>query len=148
MPLQTGAHVKHLLKSEWVTATMEDNFRAQFPEVTLPPYDGYVTRLTRKWVRDEAENMLLIYGTYDPWSGGAMAEPTQATSARFFVPGANHGAAISGLDDAEQAAALAHASRMFGVPPTMTMMRQAAEASQRRDAILGRTMQQVTLRRL
>jgi hypothetical protein len=146
--LQTGAHVKELLKSEWVTATMEDNFRAQFPEVTLPPYDGYVTRMTRKWVREKAENMLLIYGQFDPWSGGAMDEPHQATSARFFVPGANHGAAISGLGDAEQAEALAHASRMFGVPPAMTMMRRAAAASQRRDAILGHTMQQVMLRRL
>jgi PS-10 peptidase S37 len=146
--LQVGAHVKDLLTSDWATDTMEDNFHAQFPEVTLPAYDGYVTRLVRKWVREDAENVLLIYGQYDPWSGGAMDQPQQATSARYFVPGANHGASISGLAEAERTAAIAHAARMFGVSPVMTMMKRAAAANERRNAILGRTMQRVMLRRM
>jgi hypothetical protein len=146
--LQIGAHIKDLLKSEWATATMEDNFRDQFPAVELPAYDGYVTRLVRKWVREEAENMLLIYGQYDPWSGGAMDEPVQASSARYFVPGANHGAGISGLPAAQQADAIARASQMFGVPAAMPMMRQAADAANRRDEIIGRKMQRVMTTRL
>ncbi len=144
--LQIGSHIKDLLVSEWATDTMEDNFRAQFPEVELPQYEGYVTRVVRKWVREEAENMLFIYGQYDPWSGGAMDEPEQASSARFFVPGANHGASIGGLDEAEQEVALEHAARMFGVQPEMPMMRQAASAVAQRNAILQHKVQQVMMR--
>jgi hypothetical protein len=146
--LQVGAHIKDLLKSEWVTATMEDNFRDEFPAVELPTYDGYITRRVRRWVREDAENMLLVYGQYDPWSGGAMDEPERPSSARYFVPGANHGAGISGLPAAAQADAIARAAQMFGVPAAMPMMRRAAEAVERRDEILGRTMQRVMLRRL
>lgn len=144
--LQIGAHVADLLASEWATTTMEENFRAMFPDVELPNYDGYVTRVVRKWVRDHAENILLIYGQYDPWSGGAMDEPKQPTSARFFVPAANHGAAISGLGDAEQALALEHAARMFGVQPVIPMMRQASVAVDRRNEILRRVEQRTLLR--
>jgi hypothetical protein len=139
--LQIGGHVKELLTSEWATSTMEDNFRAGFPDVELPIYDGYVTRDARRWVRESAENILLIYGQYDPWSGGAMDTPKQSTSARFFVPSANHGAQIAGLDDAERTEALAHAARMFGVQPMMTMMSRASVAAERRNAILRQTMQ-------
>lgn len=144
--LQIGAHVENLLVSEWATATMEENFRVMFPDVELPNYDGYVTRVVRRWVREDAENMLLIYGQYDPWSGGAMDEPKRPTSARFFVPGANHGAAITGLDDAEQAKALEHAARMFGVQPVVPMLRQASAAVERRNEILRHVVQHKLLR--
>src|SRR5690606_37499507 len=49
--LQIGSHIRELLKSPWATTTMEENFREMFPEVELPNYDGYVTRVVRKWVR-------------------------------------------------------------------------------------------------
>jgi hypothetical protein len=122
---------------------MEDRFAEQFPDVALPVYDGAVTRSTRKWVRDRAENLLLIYGQYDPWSGGAFETPTRPTSARFFVPGATHGAQIADLATADRVEALAHAERMFGRPPMMTEMPRAAEAGARRDAILRAKQQRL-----
>ncbi len=136
--LQIGAHVAPLMHSELAKMTMEDRFRADFPDVDLPAYDGYVTRSARHWAEHYADHLLLIYGQYDPWSGGALAEPLRRTSARFFAPAQTHGGAqIATLTDADRPAALALAEPMFGVPPMLTMMRRAEEAGRRRDAILS-----------
>ncbi|MEO8703394.1 MAG: S28 family serine protease [Kofleriaceae bacterium] len=115
--LQRGAHVASLIVEPEAVATMEDNFRTQFPGVALLDYDGSLTAATRTWVRDEAEDLLLIYGQYDPWSGGAMEAPVKTSAARFYVPNATHGAQISELAFGDREAALAHASRMFGREP-------------------------------
>jgi len=145
--LQIGAHVRDLLTSGYATMTMEDRFRADFPGVNLPIYDGAVTRSARHWASHYAQNMLLIYGQFDPWSGGALDEPEQTTSARFFAPAQTHGgAAIATLTEADQALAIEHATRMFGVPPIMTRMRLAAAATERRDAILARHEQRLLFR--
>jgi len=114
---QINDEVAPLLTEPFAIETMEDDFRIQFPDVELPSYDGSVTGVTRAWVKNSAENMLLIYGDYDPWSGGAMDEPTRPTSARFFVPRATHGAQISALGIDDRLAALAIASRLFGEEP-------------------------------
>jgi hypothetical protein len=142
--LQLGAHVQPHLAEPSTFATMEDNFREMFPAVTLPAYDGTVTHAVRAWARDSAENLLLIYGQYDPWSGGAMETPTKATSARFFVPNATHNAQLMKLVPAERTAALAHATRMFGVSPVMTMAAMADAAATNRAAILAGKMRHLT----
>jgi len=146
--LQVGAHVKPLLTSPLATMTMEDNFREQFPDVALPNYDGSVTRSVRRWVQLYAENVLLIYGQFDPWSGGALDAPMRPSSARFFAPGQTHGGAqIATLTVEDRPLALARAAQFFGVQPIMTMMQKASEAAYRRDAILSR-IEQRSLTRL
>jgi len=117
--LQLNAQIRPYLVEPIVLGTMEETFVAQFPDVTLPPYDGRVTAEARAWARDLAENMLLVYGAYDPWSGGSIDAPVQASSARFFVPDATHGAQITDMAPADVTAALAHATRMLGVAPVM-----------------------------
>jgi len=126
--LQTNSAVAPLLEQPSALATMEDNFRAMFPAVALPEYDGAVTAAVRSWVRDEAEDVLLIYGQYDPWSGGAMAAPAMTSSARYFVPAATHGAQISALAEEERTAALAIATGFFGVAPVDAQRSAAARA--------------------
>ena len=126
--LQTNDRVAPLLEQPAVKATMEDNFRVTFPTVTLPDYDGTVTAAVRDWVRDEAEDVLLIYGEYDPWSGGAMDSPAQASSARFFVPAATHGAQISALAEEDRAAATAITTRFFGTEPVEGLRAAAGRA--------------------
>ena len=66
-----------------------------------------------------------------------MDEPRRPTSARFFVPNATHGAQISRLPAYERTAALAHATRMFGQPPTMTMRAEAEAAGERRAELMA-----------
>lgn len=144
--LQIGAHVRPLVHEPRTLSTMADNFHDMFPEVALPEHDGSITHNVRKWARERAENLLLIYGQFDPWTGGAMDEPERATSARFFVPAATHGAQLMKLDSTARAKALAHATRMFGALPVMTMAPMAAFAgAQRADHLAGK-MRQATAR--
>jgi hypothetical protein len=43
-----------------------------------------------RWVREEGNNLIFIYGSDDPWSGGAV-ELTGQTNALFFMhPGGDH----------------------------------------------------------
>jgi hypothetical protein len=137
--LQIGAHVKGLLTSPLATATMEDQFRAQFPDVALPVYDGSVTRSVRRWVQMYATNMLLIYGQYDPWSGGALEAPTRPDTGKFFAPAQTHGGAqLATLSDADRPQGLALAEKFFGVPPRLLLMTEASAAASKRDEILAR----------
>ncbi len=136
--LQVNPRVAPLLEQPSATATMEDDFRAMFPGVVLPPYDGSVTAAVRDWVRDQADDMLFIYGQYDPWSGGAMDAPSRDSSARFFVPGATHGATIGALPEAERAAALAIATRLFGTEPVEAQRAAAARAGADHQRLLDR----------
>lgn len=126
--LQVNDRVEPLLEQPSATATMEDNFNEMLPGVILPPYDGAVTAAVRDWARDDAEDMLFIYGQYDPWSGGAMDAPSQPSSARVFVPGATHGAQIGALPEEDRVAALAIATRLFGTEPVEEQRAAAARA--------------------
>jgi hypothetical protein len=134
--LQINSDVLPHLTEPLALETMEDTFVAQFPGVTLPPYDGTVTLATRAWVRDMAEDVVLIYGEYDPWSGGAMEPPAHATSGRFFVPQATHGAQIGALVPAQRDAALALVTPMFGRPPMDGLKPAAKLAAAKRQALI------------
>jgi hypothetical protein len=136
--LQVGDHVAPHITDPFAMTTMEEDFLERYPTVLLPGYDGSVTLATRAWVRDAAQHMLLVYGDYDPWSGGAMDEPVHPTSGRFFVPDANHGAQLTGLDATEYAAAIALAEAMFGEPAQSANKPAARAAGRQRDAILAR----------
>ena len=137
--LQIGEHVRPLLTDPSATATMEDDFRDAYPSVTLPAHDPTVTLATRAWVRDGADTVLLIYGEYDPWSGGAMEPPTHASSGRFFAPAQTHGGAgLDSLTEADQTAAFALATPMFGKEPMLDNKPAARLAGMIRDAMIRR----------
>ncbi len=138
--LQINSRVEPLLELPSSTATMEEQFGDMFPEVVLPAYDGSVTAAVRDWVQGEAEDMLLVYGQYDPWSGGAMAEPAQESSGRYFVPGATHGAQIGALPEEERAAAMAIATRLFGTEPVEGLRAAAVRAGVEHQRRLERQM--------
>jgi hypothetical protein len=143
--LQIGRHITQLLHLPEAWPTLEERFQYLFPGVDLPAYNGSVTAAARTWARDRAENMVLIYGQFDPWSGGALDQPVQASSARYFVPDANHGAAITSLPVAERDAALAHISRMLGKEPVSSFA-VAREAAKHRDALINATMRRTLVR--
>lgn len=116
--LQINPRVAPLLAEPTAQMTMEDTFRAGYPDVALPAFNGSVTADTRRWMNYQAKDVLLIYGQNDPWSGGALEAPRGDNTARFFVPGATHGAQISGLEPSDRDAAMALAGRMFGEQPS------------------------------
>jgi hypothetical protein len=141
--LQVGEHIRPLLSAASQT-TMEENFRDQFPTVILPAYDGRVTQAVRHWARNYGDNMLFIYGQYDPWSGGAIEQPKSPSSARFFVPNATHGAQLAKLPPAQRTEALAIAARLFGTTPVMPLMAVAERAGAQRAKIMEAKLRQFT----
>ncbi|MGE0549367.1 MAG: S28 family serine protease [Kofleriaceae bacterium] len=94
--------------------TMEDDFRALFPDAPLPAFDPTSTLQTRAYVENAAENLLLIYGQYDPWSGGAFAAPMKPSSSIHWVPNATHGAVASRLPSDERDQVLFRISELLG----------------------------------
>ncbi|MGW2036966.1 aminopeptidase [Streptomyces virginiae] len=75
-----------------------------------------------KWVRDNAHQMLFVYGQNDPWG----AEPFRIgygarDSYVMIAPGANHGANVAKLLDGEKALATAKILQWAGVAPAATL---------------------------
>jgi hypothetical protein len=68
-------------------------------------------RVVQDWLLQHGERVMLVYGEDDPWTAGAFELGQGSDLARFDVPGANHGAAISDLPDGPRAAALAMLGR-------------------------------------
>ncbi|HBF81155.1 MAG TPA: aminopeptidase, partial [Streptomyces sp.] len=71
-----------------------------------------------RWVRNNARQMMYVYGENDPWG----AEPFHlGRGARdsyvYTVPGGNHGSKVDGLVPAEKAKATAAILRWAGVAP-------------------------------
>jgi hypothetical protein len=59
-----------------------------------------------EWVQRDAERLLLVYGEFDPWSGGAIELGAASDSYRLVAPQASHGANIAQLADADRELAL------------------------------------------
>ncbi|MGI5375626.1 S28 family serine protease [Streptomyces sp. CA-251387] len=82
-------------------------------------FQPWAMRDVDTWVKHNARHMLYVYGQNDPWG----AEPFHlGKGARdsyvFTAPGANHGARVAGLVDAEKAFATARILDWAGVPST------------------------------
>ncbi|MEU7551985.1 S28 family serine protease [Streptomyces sp. NPDC044571] len=79
-----------------------------------------------KWVRNNANQMLFVYGQNDPWG----AEPfhlgyTVRDSYVMIAPGANHGANVAKLQDGERELATAKILQWAGVAPAATLTGKA-----------------------
>ncbi|MEU8518022.1 aminopeptidase [Streptomyces sp. NBC_01216] len=84
-------------------------------------FKPWVMRDVDDWVRRHAHRMLFVYGADDPWG----AEPFHlGRGARdsyvYYAPGANHGATVSALRDAERAKATARILAWAGVDAEAT----------------------------
>jgi hypothetical protein len=62
-------------------------------------YDPAVMLDINQWLKEEGNEIIYIYGEYDPWSA-AMFEPGEGTNAfRIIQPGEDHGVRIGDLDE-------------------------------------------------
>lgn len=77
------------------------------------------------WVRTRSERMMFVYGENDPWSAERFT-PSRGDSHLYVAPGANHGANISLLSEADRAAATATLRRWAEVPPARRLPEAAA----------------------
>ncbi|MER6215805.1 aminopeptidase [Streptomyces sp. NPDC001272] len=80
------------------------------------------------WVRNNAHQMLFVYGQNDPWGAEPFHVGYGTTDSYVMIaPGANHGANVAKLQDGEKALATARIQEWAGVAP-------AADASARQAA--------------
>ncbi|MCF6475367.1 aminopeptidase [Nonomuraea sp. MG754425] len=77
-----------------------------------------------RWVRTRSERMLFVYGEYDPWSAERFT-PSPRDSYLYVAPGANHGAAIALLAEADREAATATLLRWAEVSPARRRLPEA-----------------------
>ncbi len=78
---------------------------AMLPEDYEIVFDPAAMEDISNWIDTDGERLLFIYGENDPWTAG-MFELGGATDAHIFMaPGANHGARITLLEEADQKAA-------------------------------------------
>ncbi|MEU1174094.1 S28 family serine protease [Streptomyces microflavus] len=92
--------------------------RSFVPRSIPMKFDRGAMRDVDSWVRNNARQMLYVYGENDPWS----AEPFRLgrgakDSYVYTVPGGNHGARVSGLPEDRRAKATAAILRWAGVAP-------------------------------
>ncbi|MFE5794200.1 aminopeptidase [Streptomyces sp. NPDC056503] len=98
-------------------------------------FKPWVMRDVDDWVRKNANRMLFVYGENDPWG----SEPFRVgkgtkDSYVFYAPGANHGANVAGLADAEREKATARILAWAGVDaPAVDAARPLARFDARLD---------------
>jgi len=93
-PSYVTAHISDLL--EVATDPGADFF---LPYEVNTTYDPSVMLDIDQWLRTEGDNIIYIYGEYDPWTA-AMFEPGDGTNAlRIIQPEEDHGVRIGDLDE-------------------------------------------------
>ncbi|MDN3293809.1 S28 family serine protease [Streptomyces ficellus] len=81
-------------------------------------FKPWVMRDVDTWVRTQARGMLFVYGGNDPWGAERFRVDKGARDAYVYAaPGANHGANVSRLVEAERTKATARILSWAGVAP-------------------------------
>jgi hypothetical protein len=106
------AHLADLLQYEF-------SVEMAVPDGLVVVHDPEPMQDVQAWITTEARQILFIYGEYDPWAGGAFEMGPPERTLRLTAPGANHGAAIRELADADRALALEAVERWTGVRPAI-----------------------------
>jgi hypothetical protein len=83
-----------------------------------PVFDPAAMTDIAAWVAAEGENLLMIYGEYDPWTAGAFELGDATDAHRLFVAGGNHSAKILDLSADDRALAFARLEAWTGVAPS------------------------------
>lgn len=95
-------------------------------------YDGGAAmRDINDYVRKEADDILFIYGEWDPWTAGAYTVAPLPNARRFFVRGGTHGSKIADLAPPEQQTALRMLEEWTGVVPFVAGAARLAEEAPR-----------------
>lgn len=83
----------------------------------IPEYDPAEVDSAADWVREEGEELLFLYGEYDPWTAGAFELGANEGATRFTVAEGTHQSGLLDLPDDERAAAFALLEQWTGVSP-------------------------------
>ncbi len=93
-----------------------DAYDGAYPQgVTRPPYARAAMDDVAAWVATSGERIVLLYGEWDPWSGGMFDPGARPEVLRVVAPGAPHGAGVGELTANDRAAVLARVQAWTGL---------------------------------
>ena len=100
------------------------------PKGLTVSYSNELMRKVDQWSRKEADQVIHIYGEFDPWSAGAFpASETNKNVWKWFVPHGNHNVNFLKLPDAERKQATEILSGWLGKKPVLTSPWQRSRPS-------------------
>jgi hypothetical protein len=93
-----------------------------------PVYDGGAAMLDiDRFVREDGDRLLFVYGQWDPWTGGKFELGGANDSLLLVQAEGTHGARITKLADADREAAFAKLKAWTGITPKIPLQRAARE---------------------
>ena len=93
-PSYVTSHIEDLLE-----VALDPGAEFFLPYEVSTTYDPSTIEDIDQWLRTEGDNIIYIYGEYDPWTA-ALLEPGEGTNALFILqPEEDHGVRIGDLDE-------------------------------------------------
>jgi hypothetical protein len=101
------------------------DYDGSLPAGTSPVYDGgSAMDDIQSYVETAGDDLLFVYGQWDPWSGGAYALGSAADAQESVVAEGTHGSEIADLAGPDQSEALARLAAWTGVTPQLPDVRR------------------------
>lgn len=95
-----------------------------------PTFDASSMHAVDQFLREDADNVVAIYGAWDPWSGGMITVDETRNSRVFTAPEQSHGAQIAHLSETDRAEALAMIQSMLGDTSTLNTFQTAGPSAE------------------
>lgn len=95
-PARTYQHLEDLLLYDWEGNAGEERFAPLGVELV---YDPNVVVDVYRWLQTQGSEIVYIYGSIDPWTGGAVERPGLADVVWTLQPGGDHRVRIQDLDE-------------------------------------------------
>ena len=104
-----GKHLDHITSLD---------FSKFAPEGTHPEYRKKYMRRVNRHLTKKGDNMIFIYGEYDPWSSTGFTPDNEKTNAlRIVKPGGSHNTRIRNLPPEQQQQVIDSLGKWLGVTP-------------------------------
>jgi len=87
------------LFKEWTSFTKNPTFEFSLPEGVSVDYDPHLMEEVDCYIRHKANNMIFIYGEYDPWSAPAVELTYHTNSIKVVKPEGSHRTRINNLPE-------------------------------------------------
>ncbi|MEY4632522.1 MAG: hypothetical protein RIQ81_2642 [Pseudomonadota bacterium] len=107
-PGNSTAHLQHLRKHDFTI----DQYT---PRDVRYAYSNAAMRDLERWIKEEAQSIMFVYGELDPWTAGAFpAGRSDRDNMTLMVPGGNHGAKFTLLANGDRRRAETTIGRWLG----------------------------------
>ena len=99
-----------------------ENPSAAFPPklITIKAFDATLNQKVQKWLAENGNNMIYIYGGYDTWTSAGIMPSDKVNAKRFVIPKTNHATArVKNMDIATQQHFIQTINKMAGIDATI-----------------------------